>query len=340
MRIIVAHSHLNTRGGGERVTLELLARLGRRHEVILWAGDYGPGATFADLAGFTRRDLRSWEWLTARPDADAVVANTFGANLLALRHPNTICYLHTFRSVYLRRTDRLDLIARRLLDWLALHRASGVATNSRYAAQQTARIFGVQAEVVPCGVSEDFFGVPEDPGIDVLYVGRLAPEKGVERLLEWTRALDVRVAIAGSGSKAYEAHLRQRAGPRVEWLGPLEGAALLQAYARARLVAFLPHEEEFGLVALEAMAAARPVVTVPEGGIPELVEDGVTGYLVRDAAMFAASVQRLASDTNLCRRMGQAGRRIARQYTWETMTARIEALCLAGKEAKGRPAGS
>jgi glycosyltransferase involved in cell wall biosynthesis len=327
VRIVVAHSHLNTLGGGERVTLELLRRLSRRHDVTLWAGGYHPEHTYTGLAAFPRRDLAVWEWLMARPDADAVITHTFGANLLALRHPATLWYIHTLRSVYLRRAHRLDLRARRALERAALHHAAGIATNSHYTADRFAARYGRAAAVVPCGVEERLFDLPQTPGADALYVGRLAPEKGIERLLTWSAELPIDLAIAGTGAPGYVAFLRGLAGPRTRWLGPLREDALTRAYAACRCLVFLPYEEEFGLAALEAMAAARPIIATPEGGLPELVTDGVTGYLVRDRAAFATAVLRLRDDTALAARLGLAGRARARGFTWDAMADRLEALC-------------
>ena len=339
MRIVVAHSQLNALGGGERVALELLRRLGRRHEVTLWAGGYRPSDTYAGLADFPRRDLAAWEWLARVPHADAVVTHTFGAHLLALRHPHTLCYVHTLRSIYLRRADRPDLLARRLLDRAALQRAGGVATNSTYTASRIAATYGRRAEVIPCGADEALFDVSEAPGAYALYVGRLAPEKGLERLLAWSADLPIDLALVGTGPAEYIAHLRALAGPRVRWLGTLQGEELRRAYAGCRLLAFLPHEEEFGLAALEAMAAARPVVAAPEGGLPALVRHGASGYLVRDAQEFAAAVEQLLADEALCVRLGRVGRALARSYTWDAMAERIEALCLelAGRRPSGQP---
>ncbi len=342
MHIVMAHSHLSTFGGGERVTLELSSRLGRRHDITLWAGGFRPGDTYAGLAEFPRRDLSRLDWLWAVPRADAVVAHTFGANLLALRHPRTLCYVHTLRSVYVQRADRPDLIARRLLDRAALGRAGALATNSHYTASRIAQRFGRVPEVVPCGVDPQLFDIAVEPGRYALYVGRLSPEKGVERLLQWSAELPIELVLVGAGSRDYEAHLRRLAGPRVRWLGPLAGDALRQAYAQSRMLVFVPHEEELGLVALEAMAAGRPVVAVPEGGLPELVKDGESGRLVRDREEFAAAVMGFATDEALCVRMGSAGRTTARGYSWDAMADRVEALCLGMMEhsrvGPGRPA--
>lgn len=338
MRIVVAHSHLNEFGGGERVTLELLRELGRRHDVALWAGAYAPDRTFPSLDAFPRRDLRPAEWLLLRPDADAVITNTFGANLLALRHPATICYLHTLRSLYLQpsapslRTPGLAL--RRALDRASIRRAAALATNSAYTAREVHRRYARTAAVIPCGVTPAYLDLPPAPGTYALYVGRLAPEKGIERLLRWSAALPLDLVVVGRGAPDYEAYLRGLAGPRTTWAGALTGDALQAAYQGSRMLTFLPHEEEFGLVVLEAMAAARPVIAAPEGGIPEVVRDGETGFLVRSEQQFAAAVAALLADSARCLRMGLAGRAAAQPYQWDAMASAIERLCAQGVERR------
>src|SRR5207302_11381551 len=111
-------------------------------------------------------------------------------------------------------------------------------------------------------------------GHAALYVGRLAAEKGVERLLACTSGQPLDLRIVGDGDPRYVAHLRTLAGPRVHFLGALSGARLLDVYADCRFLLFLPHEEEFGMVALEAMAAAKPVIAAAEGALPTLVRQG------------------------------------------------------------------
>ena len=327
MRLVVAHSRLTSHGGGERVTLELLRRLGARHEVTLWSGRFDAAATYPELAAFPRVDLRPWEWLIQRPDADAVIANSFGASLLALRHPGTICYLHTLRSTYLQGGTRPDLAARRLLDRAALGRAAALVSNSAYTASRAELRYRRPAEVVPPGVDEAWLALPRRIGSYALYVGRLAPEKGIERLLAWSSDLPLDVVVAGSGAPDYVRRLRALAGPRVRFTGPLAGQKLLDTYAGARFLALLPDAEEFGLAALEAMAASKPVVAFAGGGLPELVRHEHTGLLVRDAASFADAATRLLASDELTAQMGAGGREVAREYTWDRFARRIEELC-------------
>ncbi|HEV7127681.1 MAG TPA: glycosyltransferase family 4 protein [Ktedonobacterales bacterium] len=327
MRIVVAHSRLNTLGGGERVTLELLRQLSRRHEVTLWAGGYDRTATYRELADFPRRDLAPWQWPISRADADVVIAQSFGASFLAVRHAATLCYVHTLRSIYLAGSNRPDLLARRVLDTLLLRRAGAVATNSEYTAGRLNARIGRQIEVIPCGVDPELFDLPEQPGTYALYVGRIAPEKGLERLLRWSAALPLDLMMVGTGPADYLGHLRRLAGPRVRWAGALRDHDLRRVYQDCRMFVFVPYEEEFGLAVLEAMAAGKPVVAAAEGGLPELVRAGTTGFLVTDQLEFERSVEWLAHDDVLCERMGRAARMSARRYSWDSMVRSIEATC-------------
>lgn len=327
MRIVVAHSHLASFGGGERVTLELLRSLSQRHDVTLWTSRYQPEATYPELSTYPRRELTAAAWLTARPHADVVIAETFGANLLALRHPHTICYLHTLRSIYLRGGVRPDLVLRRSADRAAIRRAAAVLTNSAFTAAQAHQRYQRAVAVVPPGVDAHFFALPAAIGSYALYVGRLAPEKGLERLLAWSAELAMELRLVGDGSPEYAARLRSLAGPHVCFCGALTGDALLRAYAESRFLAFVPHEEEFGLAVLEAMAAAKPVIAAAEGGLPELIQEAQTGYLVRDQREFARAWQRLATDDALCLQFGQAARTRAQSYTWERFARYIEDVC-------------
>lgn len=327
MRIVIAHSQLSGFGGGERTVLELLRRLSRSHEVELWAGDYHSEATYPELANYPRRDLARREWRRARPHADAVITHSFGSRLLALHSPHVVSYLHTLRSLYLRPGLRPSLLLRKRLDLRAVRRSSVVATNSAFTAGETLRIYGRNPEIVPPGVDERLFALPEKAGDYALYVGRLSPEKGLERLLSWSKPLPFDLVIVGTGEPSYERHLRRLAGPRVQFRGTLIGDALDEVYIGSRFLAFTPNAEEFGLAALEAMGAAKPVVATPEGGLPELVQDGEAGFLTADAEQFRAATEQLLASDALCRSLGREGRRQARAYSWDRFANRMLQLC-------------
>src|SRR4030088_1435633 len=136
MRIVLAHSHANTLGGGERAVLELGRALVARHAVRLLLGGFDPRQTYPELASLPHTRFGRLQWPLAHVAADAIVTNSFGANLLALRNGQRVAYwVHSMRSLFLRPgARRIDLLLRRALDWLAVRRAAQLVANSHYTA--------------------------------------------------------------------------------------------------------------------------------------------------------------------------------------------------------------
>lgn len=154
------------------------------------------------------------------------------------------------------------------------------------------------------------------PGPRVLFAGRLTPQKGLRYLLEAVRMSRVpyRLIVAGDGPDA--AGSRALAGglglaDRVDFVGWRSPEQIDDLYAACALVV-VPSvwPEPFGMVGPEAMGHAKPVVAFAVGGIPDWLEDGVTGFLVppRDVRALAGRIDRLLEDGDLAHRMGEAGR--------------------------------
>ena len=343
MRIVLAHSHANTLGGGERAVLELARALLQRHEVHLLLGGFDPRRTYPELASLPHAPLGRLQWPIARVTADAIVANSFGANLLSLRNgPRVAYWVHSTRSVFLQPgARRIDLLLRRAIDWIAVHKAAQVIANSRYTADRVRRLYRREADaVVYPGVDLDLFR-PADPGADAepgyaITVGRLSPEKGLDRLLDvWRDLPDLPLHVVGSGLPEIERELRARAPSGVLFRGHLSSADLASAYRGAAVAVFAPYGEEFGMAPLEAMASSVPVVAWREGGLQETVVEGETGFLVSDAVTLRQRVRLLLHDPERRHIFGQAARRRAETFSWQRTAAGIEAVCwrLAGTPA-------
>jgi D-inositol-3-phosphate glycosyltransferase len=176
---------------------------------------------------------------------------------------------------------------------------------------------------------------PAAPGRPVaLFAGRLVRWKGVEYLLDalpLLRTPGLTLWIAGSGP--YQPDLEAQAarlglGARVRFLGNVPTPQLKALYHAADLLvatSFL--NETFGIALCEAMASGLPVVASRFGGFPEVLEDGVTGYLVRpqDPADLAAGIDRLLADPERRAAMGAAGvARMRRLFTWDAVADRLE----------------
>ncbi|MCL4395186.1 MAG: glycosyltransferase family 4 protein [Chloroflexi bacterium] len=172
---------------------------------------------------------------------------------------------------------------------------------------------------IPVPLTDDAFGRPR-----LLCVGRIVRDKGFDVAVAALPAIrarfpETRLVIAGDGSARDS--LEKQAGElgvsdAVEFIGWVEHDRVPALMSAATLVVVPSRwREPFGLVALEAGQVARPVVATRVGGLAEVVADGENGLLIdnEDAIALAAAVTRLLEDPDLARRMGEAGRRRARE---------------------------
>lgn len=200
----------------------------------------------------------------------------------------------------------------RVVRWI-VRRARAVICVSEALAEAARRCGGRDVRTIPNGVRLPVELGDEAEPAEVLFAGRLSPEKGIPELVAATEGLNL--VVAGDGPLR---HLVPDA------LGFVPHDELERLYARAAVVVLPSHREGLPLCVLEAMAHGRPVVASAVGGIPELVEDGVTGYLVEpgDVAGLRAAIERLLADPALRRRMGRAAReRVAERCSWDRVTA-------------------
>ncbi len=156
------------------------------------------------------------------------------------------------------------------------------------------------------------------------YVGRIAPEKQVERLSVLRGLSGIHLAIVGEGP-SLAAVKRELRGMPVSYLGKLTGAELAAAYASFDLFVHTGTEETFGQTIQEAHASGLPVIAPRAGGPIDLVDSGVNGFLVdpTDSAMLRARVALLSRDGELRSRMGEAGRRAVLGRTWDGVCAEL-----------------
>ncbi|MCE5257581.1 MAG: glycosyltransferase family 4 protein [Chloroflexi bacterium] len=191
-----------------------------------------------------------------------------------------------------------------------------------------------RVEVMWNGVDTRFFlpdsRIQANPG-ELLYVGRLAPGKGLHDLVQAfaiTAALfpDIRLSIAGSGplydtlvSMIDESGL----ATRIRLVGHMSSREALRALYQQAWGLILPsHHEGLPGVMLEAMACGTPVIATRVGGIPGVITDGVNGLLVAPRApdQLAGAISRLRKDAALRSRLGQAARRtIEEQFSWQVI---------------------
>jgi len=203
--------------------------------------------------------------------------------------------------------------------------------------------------MITCGVDTTFFapepkrdarrelGISESERV-VLFVGQGTPRKGVDILFECARRMsDVTFVLVGNGSLKTGTDNCRRVGIRPNHQIPI--------WINAADVLVLPSRMEgTPVVLMEALSCGVPVVASRVGGIPDLVKDGQTGYLVEkdDVDTFERRLRELLADPDKCRRMGQQGRKdMVENYDGHRVAERIERVydkVLSNWRSKGKRA--
>ena len=215
----------------------------------------------------------------------------------------------------------------------ALRRADAVTACSRQTLAEAEAFFGEplgeRARVVYNGVAAgtaDHVVPYPHPRPYVLALGRHVPQKGFDVLLRALaelrdRGLACDLILAGDGPEhaalqALAAELRLT--DRVRLTGRVDHAEAMRLFAGCTIFVLPSRHEPFGIVNLEAMAHARPIVASRVGGVPEIVCDDENGLLVPpgEAGALADALARLLADAGLRHRLGEAGRVRAARFTW------------------------
>lgn len=323
-RIALAHDYLLVMRGAER-TFAAIADLYPEAPILtLLYDEEGTDGRFRgrtirtsplqrlpiDQSSF-RRLLPLYPWAAGRLVADGAEvlvssSSAFGQGIRVPEGAVHICYSHTpFRYAWyeqrralaevpapLRPPLALQLRWTRRWDRRASARVDRYIANSELTRERLRRYYGRDSVVIHPPVETERFHVGV-PGDSLLVVSEVVRHKRVHVALEAARRAGLPIQVVGTGP---DLPALSQAYPEAEFLGRLDDAQLVELYARARAVV-VPGREEFGITAVEAQAAGRPVIAADAGGALETVVDGETGCLARldDPDSFAAAMRRLDS---------------------------------------------
>lgn len=295
--------------------------------------------------------------MRVRGDVDAIHGNYWLSGVAAhrLKHDFELPMVSTFHTLARVKAETGDPepVRRTQAEADVIHCSDAILASCTTEVEQLVNLYGARPdriEIVPPGVDHAFFSPGDRRGARqalqlgdgpvVLFVGRIQPLKRLTVAVQTLAQLDDRRAtllVVGGPSgvdgelelaEAHRVAAELDVAHRIRYVAP-QPHHLLSTYYRAADVCLVPsRSESFGLVALEAAACGTPVVAAAVGGLRTLVDDGRTGYLVdsRDAADYAAAVNRILADPALASTMSSAGTIEARRYTWSVTAARLRRL--------------
>lgn len=151
------------------------------------------------------------------------------------------------------------------------------------------------------GIDVDFFQPQFEPGNYFAFLGRICPEKGIERAIKVSLESGIPLKIAAKVDKVdaeyYESAIKaQIDGSHIEYIGEIAEHEKSEFLGNALALLFtIDWPEPFGLAVIESYACGTPVLTTPMGSMPEIVENGVTGFLGSDTAAIVQASQKIES---------------------------------------------
>ncbi|MFH1171480.1 MAG: glycosyltransferase [bacterium] len=308
MKIALVHEHLAQDGGAENV-LRVFQELypdAPTFTLVYNAGHAHPSFLQKDIrTSFLQRmpfGVRRYQWyLPLMPLAvekydlmgyDVVLssASGFAKGVLTRSDAVHICYCHsptrylwTDSNEYVNALPYSRLVKRgihlllpflRQWDRVAADRVDYFIANSKTVQQRIQKFYRRGSTIIPPPVDVDRFSVADTPGNYFLIGGRLVPYKRYDLAIQAFNRLGMPLKIFGTGPE--EQHLRSIAKGTIEFLGRVNDVDLPRLMNGA--IAFIhPQEEDFGITAVESMAAGRPVIAYARGGARETVLPGKTG---------------------------------------------------------------
>jgi glycosyltransferase involved in cell wall biosynthesis len=311
MRVALVHDHLVQDGGAERV-LQALQDLYPQAPTFTLFHDRAVANPV-----FLNRDIRTsflqkipfgvkhYQWfLPLMPaaverldlrDYDVVISSSSGFSKGVITRPDTlhICYCHTptrylwsDTHTYLAELKRGPLVKAaihsilpglRQWDRAAADRVDLFIANSKTVANRIQKYYRRESDIIYPPVDLSSTAIASGPGSYYLIGGRVVSYKRFDLAVETFSRLKIPLKVFGTGPIL--SALQRRAAPNVEFLGRVSDAEKAELYRNC--IAFLhPQEEDFGITAIEAMAAGRPVIAYPKGGASETIVPFITGEFI------------------------------------------------------------
>lgn len=316
-------------GGTERVVYHLTEELVRQgHEVTLFAS--GDSRTSADLVAMCPRAMRLDRGCVDHLAHHLVMLDTVAerADEFDIIHYH-VDYLHFAVSRGLPVPHVTTLHGRLDLPELphVYSHFSDVPVVSVSQAQREPLPMANWVATIHHGLPSSQFAFHETPGDYFAFLGRISPEKRLDRAIEISKRLQVPLRVAAKVDKADAEYFKQEiepllSDPLVHFVGEIGEDDKSEFLGNARGLLFpIDWPEPFGLVMIEAMATGTPVVAFRGGSVDEVIDDGITGFVVEDMDGAVAAARRITElDRSRCRATFE------RRFSSDTMGAKYASL--------------
>ncbi|MEM2956111.1 MAG: glycosyltransferase family 4 protein [Candidatus Pacearchaeota archaeon] len=345
MRIAILEPYIEGIGGAQRVIAKYSNYLKEKgHYVEIFTQRYDPKTAYAEFKNIKITILKlknkifsPFVYLLKKfRGFDLIIANDWPTHFASLRNDNVvwICYspkrdFYDLKKYYLKNYpfyEKMLILIKNILfksiDILSAKKAKKIMPISKNVLDRVKKYYNREGEIFYCGIDFDRY-YNKKYGNYILCISRLVKPKRVDILIRSMGLVKskIKLLIAGDGPEMNNLKKLAKNYPNVKLLGAVDEKKLIELYANCLAVVYVPIDEDWGLIPLEAGASGKLTIGVNEGGLKETIINNKTGFLINNITpeKIAEKIDYLAKNKKIAIKMGNEARKIARKFDWKIL---------------------
>ena len=363
LSIAVVEPYIGGVGGAQKVIAAYSAYLkskGHKVEIFSPRIQASPYKDFDSIKinsfGFPSKFFSPWVFANKKfKDFDLIIANDFPSYFSSFKNDNVlwICYspkrdFYDLKQYTLSNSSvkgkillRLKEIMLKRKDYEAAHKVKKIMPISKEIKSRIENYYGMKTnEIFYSGLNTKEYCQGET-GDYLLSVARFVKPKRVDLIIESMRLVknkSIKLYLVGDGTKEEMEHIKELSAglPQVKIIGKVDEIKLRDLYSNCLAAVYVPLNEDWGLVPLEAAASGKPTIGVNEGGLKETIINGKTGFLLNEASQryLAEKIDYLADNPQKAKELGNNALRHSKKFDWSILLPKFEKILLQTASAK------
>jgi glycosyltransferase involved in cell wall biosynthesis len=353
MKIAVLEPYIKGAGGAQRVIAEYCNYLKcKGHSIEIFTQKYDTEDCYKEFKNLKINTIRPkskifspFAFLFHKYERfDIVIANDFPSNFASIFNKNVIwiCYsprryFYDLKDYYYKNASRKGKIALVLknilfkkIDVLSAKRSQMILPISKTVQERVNQHYGKSGKIFYPGLYTKKYKSGKFEGY-ILSVSRLVGPKRVDYIIKamgYVKNKKITLYVVGDGADREKIKALSSRYKNVKFLGETSDEKLKKLYANCLCVVYIPINEDWGLIPLEAAASGKPTIGANEGGLRETIVNGKTGFLLNHVTpeKIAEKIDYLAENKNLARKMGDAAKQNVKKFDWNLLLPTFEKL--------------
>jgi len=350
MKIAVFEPYIEGIGGAQKVILKYCLYLkSKGHLLEIFTQRYDQKTAYPDFSKLkitiirpTQKNLSPIAFLRKFKGFDIYITNDFPSNFISIRNKPSvwICYspkryFYDLKDYFYENASfkgKISLFLKHLffkkIDKLSARKTTKIFPISKTISKRIKKYYNLHTQdIFYCGIDTKKYKSKE-PKNYFLYVSRLVKPKRVDlaiKAMQLIKDKNIELYIIGKGPE--ESNLKKLAegNNKIKFLGELDEEQLIDSYAECLVIIFVPLDEDWGLIPLEAGASGKPVIGANEGGLKETIIDNKTGFLINPSPEnIAEKIILLNKNRELAKKMGLEAREYVKKFDWERLLPLFE----------------